>query len=293
MDNHGGFGASGGMDNDLAFEQQRGGWLRDTLPAWLAEAIIFIAKQAWACLFGASILLAVIITNAIWSDDWALARYDALVIFAVLMQAAMLLFKLETWAEAKMILLFQITGTSMELFKVSAGSWEYPEASVLVIMGVPLFSGFMYASVGSYIARVIRIFDIRFTSYPPFWTTVVLAIAICVNFFAHHFVPDIPLLLFAANMILFGRTMVRFTLGRRYGFPLPLAALIVSFFLWLAENIGTLTGTWTYAGSPPFDWTPLQKMGSWYLLIYVAFVTVTLVIRAPLDIKDNRARSKS
>jgi uncharacterized membrane protein YoaT (DUF817 family) len=222
-----------------------------------------------------------------------LARYDALVIFAVLRQTAMLLFKLETWAEAKVIALFHITGTSMEFFKVSAGSWEYPEASVLVIMGVPLFSGFMYASVGSYIARVIRIFDIRFTPYPPFWMTVVLAIAIYVNFFAHHFITDIRLALFAATVLLFGRTMVRFTLGRRYGVPLPLAALLVSFFLWLAENIGTLTGTWTYAGSPPFDWTSLQKMGSWYLLIYVAFVTVTLVIRAPLDIKGSRATSES
>jgi len=255
--------------------------------------VIFLAKQAWACLFAISILLAVIFTNAIWADDWALARYDALVIFAVLMQAAMLLFKLETWAEARVIALFHVTGTSMEFFKVSAGSWEYPEASVLVIMGVPLFSGFMYASVGSYIARVIRIFNIRFTPYPPFWMTVVLAVAIYVNFFAHHFVPDIRLILFAATVLLFGRTMVRFTVGRRYGFPLPLAALTVSFFLWLAENIGTLTGTWTYAGSPPFDWTSLQKMGSWYLLIYVAFVTVTLVIRAPLDFKDSRATSES
>lgn len=281
------------MTDALALEQNRAGWLRKTLPAWLAELVIFVAKQAWACLFAISLLGAVIFTNAIWSDTWALARYDALVIFAVVMQAAMLLFKLETWAEAKVIALFHITGTSMEFFKVSAGSWEYPEASVLVIMGVPLFSGFMYASVGSYIARVIRIFDIRFTPYPPFWTTVLLAVAIYVNFFAHHFVPDIRLFLFAATVLLFGRTMVRFTLGRRYGFPLPLAALIVSFFLWLAENIGTLTGTWTYAGSPPFDWTSLQKMGSWYLLIYVAFVTVTLVIRAPLDIKDTRATSKS
>ena len=42
-------------------------------------------------------------------------------------------------------------------------------------MGVPLFSGFIYASVGSYMARVIRIFEMRFAPYPPFWITYLLA----------------------------------------------------------------------------------------------------------------------
>ena len=50
----------------------------------------------------------------------------------------------------------------------------------------------------------------------------------------------------------------------------------------MAENVGTLTGTWVYAGSAEFDWAGLSKMGSWYLLLYVSFVTVTLVVRDPL-----------
>ena len=151
-----------------------------------------------------------------------------------------------------------------------------------MIMGVPLFSGFMYASVGSYIARVIRIFDMKFAPYPPFWVTVVLAVAIYVNFFAHHFVWDIRLVLFAATVLIYGRTRITFTVGRSYWMPLPVAAFLASFFLWVAENIGTLTGTWVYAGSAEFDWASISKMGSWYLLLYVSFVTVTLVIRDPL-----------
>ena len=71
----------------------------------------------------------------------------------------MLAFRLETWREARVILIFHVVGTVMELFKTSAGSWVYPEASLLHIGAVPLFSGFMYAAVGSYIARVWRIFD--------------------------------------------------------------------------------------------------------------------------------------
>jgi uncharacterized membrane protein YoaT (DUF817 family) len=33
--------------------------------------------------------------------------------------------------------------------------------------GVPMFSGFMYASVGSHIARIWRIQHLRFEDYPP------------------------------------------------------------------------------------------------------------------------------
>lgn len=279
------------MTNTTSFEANAEMWLRRRLPHGLGEVAVFVAKQLWASLFAASILLAIVISNAVWNDGWAINRYDALFVFALSMQAAMLLFKLETWEEAKVIVLFHATGTAMEWFKVNAGSWTYPEDAVFMILNVPLFTGFMYASVGSYIARVIRIFDLRFTPYPPFWMTVVLAVAIYVNFFAHHFVTDIRLALFAATLVLFWRTKVAFTLSRAYAIPLPAAALFASFFLWLAENIGTLTGTWIYAGSAPFDWTSLQKMGSWYLLIYVAFVTVTLVIREPLGAKDIRARS--
>ena len=253
--------------------------VRAALPDWLAGLVLFVLKNLWAALFGVIILVAVICTNAIWGDGWLVNRYDALFAIAVLTQAAMLLFKLETWDEAKVILLFHLTGTGMELFKVNAGSWAYPEEAIFMVLNVPLFSGFMYASVGSYIARVIRLFDLRFAPYPPFWMTVVLAVAIYVNFFLHHYWYDLRWGLFAATVALFWRTRAVFA---NMSVPLPLAALSASLLLWIAENVGTLTGTWVYAGSQLFEWTSLAKMGSWYLLLYVAFVTVTLVIRAPL-----------
>ncbi|MCL4123898.1 UNVERIFIED_CONTAM: hypothetical protein GTU68_056911 [Idotea baltica] len=281
------------MKDTALFETAVANCIRKLLPSRVAETVVFLLKQAWAALFAVLILTAVIFTNAIWADEWWIARYDALLAFALLTQAAMLLFKMETWAEARVILLFHLTGTCMEYFKVSAGSWAYPEEAFFVILGVPMFSGFMYASVGSYIARVIRLFDLRFTPYPPFWMTVVLAVAIYVTFFAHHFTIDIRLGLFAATVLLYARTRIVFTLGRTYRVPLPLAALLASFFLWIAENIGTHTGTWTYAGMSEHDWTPISKMGSWYLLIYVAFVTVTLVVRDPLDIRRSRATPES
>ena len=62
-----------------------------------------------------------------------------------------------------------------------------------------------------------------------------------------------------------------------------LAGALSSFFLWLAENIGTLTGTWVYAGKHISSFANLSKMGSWYLLLYVAFIQVTFVVRPRSD----------
>jgi len=142
----------------------------------------------------------------------------------------------------------------------------------------------MYAAVGSYMARVIRIFEMRFAPYPPLWSTFLLAVAIYVNFFAHHFLPDIRVVLFLATVVLYGRTRVWFRVDHHFRWmPLPLAALMSSFFLWAAENVGTSTGTWMYAGNATHHWTSVAKMGSWYLLLYVAFVTVTVVSRGALS----------
>ncbi|MCG7493351.1 DUF817 domain-containing protein [Thalassobius sp. Cn5-15] len=267
----------------LTIERRLGDRMRARLPHMVVEFVMFILKQGWACLFGICLLAAILATKAIWQPEWAFHRYDALVGISLGLQAAFLALKLESWEEAKVIALFHLTGTAMELFKVQAGSWAYPEPGVLKLMGVPLFSGFMYAAVGSYMARVIRLFDMTFAPYPPFWATVGLATAIYVNFFAHHFLPDSRIALFAATLALFLRTRIWFRIGANwYWMPLPLAAFLSSFFLWLAENIGTLTGTWLYAGQNPLDRVSFAKMGSWYLLLYVSFVTVTLVLRHAL-----------
>lgn len=143
---------------------------------------MFLLKMGWASLFGALLLVAMIITDQIWRDDWPIARYDALLAYALALQALFLALRMESWREARVILLFHITGTVMEIFKVNAGSWAYPGDGLIKFAGVPLFSGFMYASVGSFMARAIRLFDMRFTPYPPFWSTMLLAIAIYVNF---------------------------------------------------------------------------------------------------------------
>jgi uncharacterized membrane protein YoaT (DUF817 family) len=270
--------------HNLAIERRLGTAMRARLPLGLAEFVMFVLKQGWACLFGGLLLFAIIGTKLVWQPDWPVQRYDALFVFAICTQGLFLWFKLETWEEARVILLFHLTGTAMELFKVNAGSWAYPEPGLFKLLNVPLFSGFMYAAVGSYMARVIRIFEMRFVPYPPFWLTCLLGAAIYVNFFAHHFLPDMRLGLFAATVLIFGRTRIWFRISERnWWMPLPIAALLSSLALWVAENIGTATGTWLYSGQLPGQVVSFAKLGSWYLLLYVAFVTVTLVSRAALS----------
>ncbi|KKB13196.1 membrane protein [Devosia geojensis] len=254
---------------------------RTGIAGGLVEFVVFGLKQGWACLFGGVMLALILGTALFWPENAWLARYDFLVIAALAVQVAMLVFKLETLDEARVILIFHVVGTVMEIFKTSAGSWIYPEPSLLRIGGVPLFSGFMYACVGSYMARVQRIFDIRFERYPPLWTTVLLATGIYINFFSHHFIPDMRWGLFAILALLYARTVMHYRVHRFWHrMPMLLAFLLVALFIWIAENIGTWSRAWLYpAQRDGWSLVGLEKLGSWYLLMMISVVLVTLVHR--------------
>jgi uncharacterized membrane protein YoaT (DUF817 family) len=245
------------------------------------EFLLFGLKQAWASLFAGSMLGLILLTGLFWPHGAPVARYDFLVVAAVLIQAALLALKLERWDEALVILVYHLVGTAMEVFKTAHGSWTYPEPSLLRIGGVPLFSGFMYAAIGSYIARAWRLFDIRFTRHPPLWTAWALAVAAYVNFFSHHYLPDIRLGLFVLSALLFGRTGFVFTPDKTpRRMPMILGLVLVALFIWVAENLGTFAAAWTYP-SQHAGWrlVPLTKLGAWYLLILLSYVLVTLIHR--------------
>ena len=253
--------------------------------AALIEFVVFVLKQAWACAFGAILLVVIIAARLFYPDDAALARNDALTLAAVLIQVAMLAFGLETVRELRVILLFHITGTVMELFKTDVGSWAYAADGILRIGGVPLFSGFMYAAIGSYMVRVYRLFDLRFSRYPRRWLTAIVAAAIYANFFTHHFWWDARWVLFAAVVLLWGRT-VMYARIRVKVLRLPLLAVFVgvAFFIWLAENIGTWGGAWAYPDQVDgWQMVSISKLGSWFLLMIISVVLVTWVYppRAP------------
>ncbi|WP_298189210.1 DUF817 domain-containing protein [Novosphingobium sp.] len=256
--------------------EPRPGW-----PAWIYEFLLFGFKQAWACLFGGLMIALLLATHLFYPAGAPLARYDFLTISALGLQVAMLAFRLETMDEARIILAFHLVGTVMELFKTAVGSWEYPEAGVLHIGAVPLFSGFMYAAVGSYIARIWRIFDFRYTAYPRPSLAAMLAVLIYINFFAHHWLPDVRLALFAALGLLFARTRIYFRVWRADRWmPLLLGWFLVALFIWFAENIATFSHAWLYPNQRA-GWAAVHpaKLGAWYLLMYISFVLVAWVHR--------------
>ena len=249
------------------------------LNGFLWEFFLFVFKQGWACLFGGIILGLVLLTKWYWPAHAPLARYDFLFLAALAMQAFLLISRMETVREAKVILLFHVVGTLMELFKTSVGSWAYPESNFFRLGHVPLFSGFMYSSVGSYLSRTTRILNMRYTRYPSMKVTVALAILIYANFFTHHFIPDIRILLFVLVAAVFGPTWVYYRPYRKFRrMPLLLGFGLVALFIWCAENIGTFATIWVYPHQRNgWQLVYFSKYGAWLLLMIISFILVSFV----------------
>ncbi len=264
----------------IAWDEVIDAWAsKQTWSLVLYEFVRFGVKQGWACLFGGLMLALLIATHFGYPKDAMLARYDFLVIAAITIQIIMLRTGMETWEEAKVIAIFHVVGTVMEIFKTAMGSWIYPEASVLRIAAVPLFTGFMYACVGSYMARAWRLFDFQFTRHPPLWAITLLSVAIYLNFFTHHYTVDIRAGLFVLAALLFGPTWIHFKVWRTHRrMPLLLGLVLVALFIWFAENIGTFTAAWVYPNQKD-GWSMVspEKLGAWFLLMILSYTLVAAV----------------
>src|SRR5450756_828453 len=116
-------------------------------------------------------------------------------------------------------------------------------------------------------------------SYPDRKVTLILALLIYANFFTHHFVPDIRILLFVLVAAAFGRTWVYYRPYRKFRrMPLLLGFCLVTLFIWAAENIGTFGAIWVYPHQR-HGWQLVHfgKYGAWFLLMIISFVLVSLV----------------
>lgn len=103
------------------------------------EFITFGIKQAWACLFGGLLLALILMTYLFYPDGALISRYDFLVIMAVLIQVGLLITGLETWEEAKVILVFHIVGTIMEISKRMSVAEYIPKRACCVWAVCPCF----------------------------------------------------------------------------------------------------------------------------------------------------------
>ncbi|MBD7918217.1 DUF817 domain-containing protein [Cellulomonas sp. Sa3CUA2] len=247
--------------------------------AGLVELAVFVLKQGWACLFGGLLLVVLLVARFWYPDDASLARNDALTLAALALQVVMLVTRLETLREMRVVLLFHVVGTVMELFKTDVGSWSYAAEGVLRVGAVPLFSGFMYGAVGSYLVRVFRIFDLRFDRYPRRGLTALVAAGIYVNFFTHHWFADARWVLLAAVVAVYGRTVMHFRVhAARLRMPILAAFALVATFIWVAENVATFAGAWLYP-SQVDGWHVVggTKLVAWFLLMIISVVLVAWV----------------
>lgn len=240
----------------------------------LKQLVSFGWEQALSCLFPVVVFASLAITQVMSLPF--LPRYDWLLIIFLLMQWWMVRFGLETRDELKVITLFHLIGLALEIFKVNMGSWAYPEEGYFKILGVPLYSGFMYASVASYLCQAWRRLKIVLVKWPPFLAVVPLATMIYLNFFTHHYWIDVRWWLFGLVMIVFWKSWVTYEVNRtRYRMPLALSFMLIGFFIWIAENIATFFGAWKYPNqTETWSLVHLGKVSSWVLLVIVSFLIV-------------------
>jgi uncharacterized membrane protein YoaT (DUF817 family) len=241
------------------------------------ELIVFGIKELRSCIFAGSFFLLLLVSNHI--PLFGLARYDFLFLAAIVIQIILYATKIETKDEVKTIFLFHLIGLVLELFKTSPqiAEWSYPEPAFFKIATVPLFSGFMYAAVGSYIAQAWKQFKLRLNTYSFYTSSIVLCALIYINFFSRHFFFDVRWLLIIGVFVLFWKVRVYFTVtDHEHSLPVAVSFLLIAFFIWIAENISTYLHAFQYPNQiHAWNAVSTQKLSSWFLLVIISFILIT------------------
>lgn len=146
----------------------------------ITQLLHFGYHQAMSCIFPVAIFGTLALSGII--DLPFIHRYDAILLILLAVQYLMYRSGLETLDEIKVICVFHIIGLLLEIYKVSMGSWAYPEPGFSKIFGVPLYSGFMYASVASFMCQIWRRLKMDMTGWPGIVPAGLLGGAIYLNF---------------------------------------------------------------------------------------------------------------
>ncbi|MFG2999063.1 DUF817 domain-containing protein [Streptomyces sp. NPDC048340] len=237
----------------------------------IRQLVRFGLRQAANCAFAVALLAGVGLSGVL--PELPVARYDLLFGYGVLLSLCFYLIGWERGRDLAVIAGCHLLGLVFEYVKVALGSWSYPEPALLKFGGVPLYGGFLYAAVGSYICAVWRLLRIDLSGYRPAATAAVAG-ALYVNFISHHWLPDLRWPLAALLVVATASARVHYTVGKHaYWMPMPVSFVLIGFFLWVAENIATYAGAWRY----PYQldgWQPvsMQKFGAWALLVSVLCV---------------------
>lgn len=232
----------------------------------------FFLKQIQASVFALFIFVMLVISHY----QPFLPRYDFLLVACLAMQVVMLWSKLETKKELVAVCAFHAIGLMLELYKVSRGSWSYPEPAYTKISGVPLYSGFMYASVASYVFQAYRVFNLEFKRMPTKWLALTGVLLIYLNFFTAKTFGDNRLWIIVILFALFIPSQAHFTCkDKRFQMPLALSFGLIGFFVWIGENISTYLGAWLYPHQlDGWEMVGATKIVSWSMMVMVAFVLI-------------------
>jgi uncharacterized membrane protein YoaT (DUF817 family) len=239
---------------------------------FLSQLWTFGYKQALCCIFPVTIFLTLAISKYLHIPY----RYDFILVVCMVVQALLVYTKQETIYELKVISLFHMIGLLLELFKVHQGSWAYPEYAFTKIASVPIYSGFMYSSVASYLCQAWRRFDLRFHNWPPIAITFTVAAVIYLNFFVHHYLLDARWLIIASLLVVFRKSFVTFYVNTtKYRMNIIVSYFLIGLFIWLAENIATFFGAWQYPSQQKYwQMVHLSKISSWFLLVIISIIVV-------------------
>ena len=154
----------------------------------------FFIQQAKAAIFGGFLLFLIIATHFYYPFHESFHVFDFLFLSAVFFQICLLLLKKESKKEFLIIIIFHILAMIMEIFKTSSaiGAWNYTgvNSSFFRIGNVPLFTGFMYSAVGSYIVRSFEYLKLEFKPWPSSKALGIISFFIYTNFFSHHYIFD-------------------------------------------------------------------------------------------------------
>ncbi len=241
----------------------------------LIEFLCFGLKQLIGITFGLTLILGFVLTT---NTDY---RYDILFIYALIIQYCLYKFKFESKRDILVVTVFHLVGLSMELIEVSINhSWEYTSTGFFYIASVPIFTGFMYASVGSYMAKEFKLLKLKLDNMPSDKFIIIFSITIYANFILNNHIHDFRYLLLLIMAVVYNRATLHFSPARQqYKFNLPFAFLLIGFFIWVAENISTYLGIWSYPNQVPvWHMVHISKITSWMLLSIVSFNLVYLLI---------------
>lgn len=160
---------------------------------------------------------------------------------------------------------------------------------ILEGLGVPLYSGFMYASVASYLCQAWGRMDVQLVKWPSNWLVIPLGAAIYFNFFWHHFWMDVRCILAGLVILVFIQQWVDYCVReKRYRMPISFSFVLIGFIICVAENIATFYGAWQYPNQQEtWSLVHIGKVSLWLLLIIVSFLLVAELKRVKVKARED------